>query len=76
MYTYVLSTAGKYRAGFQLKSFGGCCGSTVLMGASWWPSNNCNPAQTIVSVLAKLNHNRSALALDYNNGVCCHHFSS
>ena len=54
----------------------GCCGSTVLMDASCWPSNTCIPAQKIVSVSTELNHNRSALVLDSNNGVCCHYFSS
>jgi len=33
-------------------------------------------AQKIVSVSTELNHNRSALVLDSDNGVCCHHSSS
>ena len=37
-----------------VKSFGRCCGSTVLMGASCWQSSNCIPAQKIVSVLTEL----------------------
>ena len=32
-YTHVLSTSGKYIAGFLVKSFGGCCASTVRC---WW----------------------------------------
>jgi len=48
----------------------------VLTGASSWQSSNCIPAQKIVSVSAELNHNGSALVLDSDNGVCCHHFSS
>jgi len=34
MYTHVLLTSGKYMAAFLVKSFGGCCGSAVLAGAS------------------------------------------
>ena len=48
-YTHVLSTSGKYMAGFFMKSFGWCCGSTVLTGASCWPSSNCIPVQKTVS---------------------------
>jgi len=55
-------------AGFLVKSFEGCCGSMVLTGASCWPPGNCIPAQKIVSVSTELNHNRSALALDSDNG--------
>jgi len=33
-YTHLLSISGKYMAGFLVKSFEGCCGSTVLTGAS------------------------------------------
>jgi len=42
----------------------GCCRSTVLKGASCWPSGNFIPAQNIVLVSMELNHNSSALALD------------
>jgi len=63
-------------AGFLVKSFGVCCGSTVLAGASFWLSSNCIPAQKIVPLLTELNHNRSALVLDSNSDVCCHHSSS
>jgi len=54
------------------KLWGGC-GSTVLMGASCWQSGNCILAQKIASVSTELNHNRSALVLDSDNDVCCHH---
>jgi len=70
------STSGKYMAGFLVKSFGGCCGRTVLTGASCWRPNNCIPAQKIVSMSTVLNHNCSALVLDSDNGVCCHHSSA
>jgi len=72
----ISSTSGKYTAGFLVKSFGGCCGRAVLTGASCWRPNNCIPAQKIVSTSAELNHNRSALVLDSDNGVCCHHSST
>jgi len=77
-YTHVLSISGMYMAGFFVKSFEGCCGSTVLTGSSCWPSGKCNciPAQKIVSVWTEYNHNRSALVLDSGNGVCCHYSSS
>jgi len=75
-YTHVLSTSAKYMAGFRVKSFGECCGSTVLTGASCWPSSNCIPVQKVVSLSTELTHNRSALVLDSDNGVCCHHSSS
>ena len=65
-----------YAHGFLVKSFGGCCRSTVLMAASCWPSSNCILAQKIVFVSTGLNHNRAALVLDSDNGVCCHHSSS
>jgi len=63
-------------AGFFVKNFEGCCGSTVLTGSSCWPSGNCISAQKTVSVSTELNHNRSALVLDSDNCVCCHHSSS
>jgi len=72
----ISSTSGKYMAGFLVKSFGECCSRMVLTGASCWPPNNCIPAQKIVSMSAELNHNRSALVLDSDNGVCCHHSST
>jgi len=75
-YTYVLSTSGKYVVVFLVKSFGVCCGSTVLTGAYCWPSSHRIPVQKIVSMSTKFNHNRSALVLDSDNGVCCHHSSS
>jgi len=45
------------------EKFCGCCRSTVLTGASCWPSSNCIPAQKIVYVSMEVNHNRSALVL-------------
>ena len=51
---HVLSISRKHTIGFLVKSFGGCCGSTVLMGASCWQSSNCISAQKIVSVLTEL----------------------
>ena len=70
-HTRVLSISGKCMAGFFVKSFGGCYGSTVLTGASCWPSSNCIPARNIVS--ASEDHNCSALLLGSDNGVCYHH---
>ena len=52
--THVLSTSGKHTTGFLVKSFGGCCGSTVLMGASCKQSSNCIPVEKIASVLTAL----------------------
>jgi len=37
---------------------------------------NCIPVQKIVSLSTELTHSRSVLALDSDNGVCCHHSSS
>jgi len=74
IYTDILSASVKYMtyvAGFFVKSFGGCYGSTVLMGASCWPSSHCIPAQTSVTVSGELNHDRSTLVSDSDNGVCC-----
>jgi len=68
-YKHLLSTWGKYMAGFLVKSIWGCCGSTVLTGASCWPPSNCIPVQKIVSLSTELTHNRSALVLDSNNDV-------
>ena len=75
-YTYFLSTSGKDMAGFLVKSSRGRCESTALMDASRWPSTNCIPAQKIASVSTESNHNCSALVLDSDNGVCCHHSSA
>ena len=75
-YAHDLSTSGRYMAGFVAKSFGGCCGSTKLTGASWWPSGNSVCPQKIVSVSTEFSHNRSALVLDSSKGVCCYHSSS
>ena len=71
--THVLSTWGKYMAGFLVKSFWECCGSTVLTGASCWPSSNYIPVQKIVSLSTELNHNRSSLVLYSDNGVWSPH---
>jgi len=46
------------------------------MGASCWQSSNYILAQKIVFVSTELNHNGSALVLDSDNDVCCHHSSS
>jgi len=51
-YTDVLSTSRKHTTGFLVKNVGDCCGSTVLTGASCWPSSHCIPAQKFVSVAA------------------------
>jgi len=53
-YTSVLSTWGKYTAGFPVKSFGWCCGSAVLTGAYCWLSSNYITVQKIVSLLMEL----------------------
>ena len=71
-YTHVLSTSVMFMARFLVKGLGGYCGSTVLAGAHCWQSSNCIPAQTIVSVSTEVNHNRSALVLDSDNGVGCY----
>jgi len=56
-----------------MKSFGECCGITVLTATCYWPSSI--PAQKL-SVAAELNHNRSPWVLDSDKGVCCNHSSS
>jgi len=66
--THVLLTLGKYMALFLVKSFGGCCGSTVLTGAYCWPSSHRIPVQKIVSLSTESKLNRSALVLDSDNG--------
>jgi len=48
----------------------------VLTGASCWPSSKCILVQKVVSLSTDLNHNRSALVLDSDSDVCCHHSSS
>ena len=68
-YRHVLSTSGRYMAGFLVKRFGGCCENTVLTGASCWASSNCIPAQKVVPLSTELNHNRSALVLDSDIGL-------
>jgi len=75
MYTCFVDL-GKVYGRFLVKSFWGCCGSTVLTGASCWPSSNCTPVQKIVSLSTELNHNRPALVLDSDNGVVRHHSST
>jgi len=45
---------GKVYCRVPREKFCGCCGSTVLIGASFWPSSNCIPAQKIVSVSTKV----------------------
>jgi len=47
-----------------------------LTGADCWLSNHRIPVQKIVSVSTELTHDRSALVLDSDSGVCCHHSSS
>ena len=74
-YKHVLSTSGRYGRVLHEKLWG-CYGSTVLTGASCWPSSNCILTQKIVSVSMELTHNRSELVMDSDNGVCCHHSSS
>jgi len=54
------------------ETFWGCCESTVLPAASCWQSSNYIPVQKIVSLSTELTHNRSALVLYSDNGVCCH----
>ena len=47
----VLSTTWKRNTGSPGKSFGECCGSSVLTAACHRPSNHCIPAVKFVSVL-------------------------
>ena len=50
-----LSTSTKLgAAGFLVKSFGECCGSTVLTTACYWPSSHCISDQMFVSVSGEL----------------------
>jgi len=58
-FTLVLSTSRKNTNESLKKSFGECCRSAELTGASYWPSSRYIPAQKFVSVSAKLNHNLS-----------------
>jgi len=60
---HVLSTSRKHATGFLLKTFGECCGSTVLTAAFKWPPNHCIPAQKFVSVSEELYHDRSLWVL-------------
>ena len=53
-----------------MKSFGECCGCTMLTAACYWPSFDYIPTQTFVSVSAELNHDCSLLVLDADKGVC------
>jgi len=55
------------------KVYGRVSREKLLAGASYWPSTHSISAKKIVSVSTELNHNRSALVLDSDNGVCCHH---
>ena len=66
--TYALSTPKKHTIGFLVKSFGECCGSTVLTAACYLPSSHCIPAQKFVSMSGKLNHNHSPLVLHSTMG--------
>ena len=51
-----------YNGRLPRKRLWGFCGSTVLTGASCWPSNNCILVQKkIASLSTELNHERSAL---------------
>jgi len=50
VYTRVLSISGMCMAGFFVKSFGRCYGSTVMTGTSCWPSTSI-PDHKIVSAL-------------------------
>jgi len=50
MSAHVLSTPRKHTIGFFEKSFGECCGSTVLTTACYWPSNHCIAGQKCVRV--------------------------
>ena len=74
-FTHVFSTSRKHTNGFLVKSFGECCGSTVLTTAFYWPSSHCIPAQKFVSASRKLNNDRSPLVLDSDKDACCHCFS-
>ena len=74
-FTHVLLTSRKHTIGFLMKSFGECCGSTVLATACYWSSSRCIPAQKFVSVSGKLTHNRSRLVLVSDKDAWCHYFS-
>ena len=67
---HVLSTSGKYKVGFLVKSFGGRCGSTVLTGASCWPSSSLT-----VFLLRRLCPCRRSKSKPFSVGVglrqCC-----
>jgi len=67
--THVLSTSRKHITRSVEKIFRECCGRTVLTTACYWPSSHYIPAQRSVFVSVELNHNRSLLVLDSDNGV-------
>ena len=52
----VLLTSRKHTTEFLVKSFGRCCGSTVLTATCYWSSSHCIPVQNFVSVSGELNH--------------------
>ena len=54
------------------KKLSGVLRESGFAAACYWPSSHCIPAQMFVSVSGKLNHDRSTLVLDSDNGVCCH----
>jgi len=68
MSTHVLLTSRKHMTRFLVKSFGECCGTTVLMAACYCPSSHCVPAQKFMSVSTELNHNRSPLVVGLRQG--------
>ena len=57
---------------FLVKSFGECCGSTVLTTACYWLLSHCTPAQKFVSASGELNHGRSPWVLCFIKDACCH----
>jgi len=69
-------TSRKQTTGFLEKSFGECCGSTVLMTVCYWSSCHCISAQTFASMLAESNHNHTVLVFHFDKGVCCRCSSS
>ena len=75
MATLVSSTSPRHTIGSLEKSFGECCGRTVLKAACYWQSCHYIPAQKFLCVLADLICNHSQWALDTEKGVCYHHSS-
>ena len=59
----------EHTTGTTEKSFGECCGRTVVTAACCWPSSDCFPAQKFVSMSAELYYNRSPWVLDSDKGV-------